>query len=189
MASGAIDARVLAVLAFLSRSGLKPTVGTLRCGHGAFDLVGYVPPGHSGDAVAITQINGIPVSGHQGTGSISDTTIRTLLTLPGKFTPGQIVSLMQYPGVSRTLARPDHGDYLEVVYAPAKRATGRSGALAVTKAAHSAGAGATAPSPLTASSELTVTQWNLLIGRIAALPVPNVVSKPSSSAIPDPKAP
>ena len=32
IASGAIDRRVLAVLAFLSRSGLSPTVSALRCG-------------------------------------------------------------------------------------------------------------------------------------------------------------
>ena len=34
VASGAIDHRVLAVLAFLSRSGLQPTVSALRCGQG-----------------------------------------------------------------------------------------------------------------------------------------------------------
>jgi hypothetical protein len=39
------------------------------------------------------------------------------------------------------------------------------------------------------SSELSVSQWNMLIERIAALPVPKVSTKPSSSAIPDPKAP
>ncbi len=190
VASGVIDMRALAVLAFLSRSGLKPTVGTLHCGQGAFDLAGYVPAAHSGDALAITQINGIPIAGHQGAGSITDTTIRTLLTLPAKFIPRQIVSLMQYPGVQRTLARPDHADYVEVVYSPApsKPATGRAAAGA-SKAAHSAGAGPTAPSPLAVSSELSVAQWNMLIGRIAALPVPNVSAKPSSSAIPDPKAP
>jgi len=190
VASGVIDMRALAVLAFLSRSGLKPTVGTLHCGQGAFDLAGYVPAAHSGDALAITQINDTPIAGHQGAGSITDTTIRTLLTLPAKFIPRQIVSLMQYPGVQRTLARPDHADYVEVVYSPApsERPVGPASSGAV-KAAHSAGAGATAPSPLVVSSELSVSQWNMLIERIAALPVPNVSAKPSSSAIPDPKAP
>ncbi len=87
MASGAIDKRALAVLAFLSRSGLKPTVGTLRCG--ALCAAGYVAAGHVGDAVAIVAINGVPIAGHQGAGSITDTTIRTLLTLQGDFTPAR----------------------------------------------------------------------------------------------------
>ncbi len=40
VASGAVDERALAVIVFLSRSGLKPTVGTLPCG--AYDASGYV---------------------------------------------------------------------------------------------------------------------------------------------------
>ena len=120
MASGAIDKRALAVLAYLSRSGLKPTVGTLRCG--SYDAVGYVSAGHVGDAVAIVAINGVPIAGHQGAGSITDTTIRTLLTLQGEFTPARIVSLMHYPGAPSTLARADHGDYVELAFAPAPRA-------------------------------------------------------------------
>jgi membrane-bound lytic murein transglycosylase B len=57
----------------------------------------------------------------------------------------------------------------------------------VAKVAHSAGAaGRTAPSPLVLSDELTATQWNQLIARIAVLPAPKVAVKPSSAAIPDP---
>jgi hypothetical protein len=190
VASGLIDKRVLAMLAFLSRSGLKPTVGTFRCGASGRTVSAYVSADHIGDAVTITQINGIPVAGHQGAGSITDTTIRTLLTLRGKFVPHQIVSLMQYPHAPSTLARPDHGDYIEVDFSPApKRAPGpRAGATKIT-AAHSAGPGRTAPSPLVVSGELSATQWDQLVARIAALPVPKVSTKPSSSAIPDPKGP
>ena len=35
--------------------------------------------------------------------------------------PRQIVSLMQYPGAPSTLARPDHGDYIEIDFPPAPR--------------------------------------------------------------------
>jgi membrane-bound lytic murein transglycosylase B len=56
----------------------------------------------------------------------------------------------------------------------------------VTKVAHSAGAGGGAPSPLVLSGELTATQWNQLVARIAGLPAPKVAVKPSSAAIPDP---
>lgn len=183
VASGAIDRRVMAVLVFLSRSGLKPTVDTLRCGDGSYAISGYVTAGHLGDGVAISHINGVPVAGHQGPGSITDTAIRTLLSLQGEFAPHQIVSLMQYPGAASTLARSDHSDYIEIDFLRSPRHVNPHAGGAD---AHSAGAGRTAPSPIAASGELSATQWNQLLTRIAALPVPVVGGKPSSSAIPDP---
>jgi membrane-bound lytic murein transglycosylase B len=187
VASGAIDKRVLAVLGFLSRSGLKPTVAALRCGDGAYAVSGYVSSAHLGDGLAISQINGVPVAGHQGAGSITDTTIRTLLTLQGEFVPRQIVSLMRYPHAPSTLARADHGDYIEIVFSPALKRGVAAAKVTATKAkgAHAAAAGQTAPSPVVVSGDLSVAQWEQLIGRIAALPAPVVASKPSSAAIPD----
>jgi Transglycosylase SLT domain len=186
VAAGAIDKRVLAVLGFLSRSDLKPTVGTLRCGGGAYAASDFVPKDHSGDGLAISQINGVPVAGHQGAGSITDTTIRTLLTLRGEFVPHKIVSLMHYPGAASTLARADHGAYIEIVFAPSvKRADVSKDAAKQATAARSAGTGQTAPAPLVASGDLSAAQWDRLIARIAALPAPTVKAKPSSSAIPD----
>jgi hypothetical protein len=184
VASGAIDKRALAMLAFLSRSGLKPTVGTLRCG--AYDAAGYVAPGHLGDAVAIVAINGVPIAGHQGAGSITDTTIRTLLTLRGGFMPARIVSLMRYPGAPSTLARADHGDYLEIAFSPAPHAaTLKSSATVAVAPAAGAGQNAPSPAPVAVMGELSVAQWEQLIGRIAGLPRPTVAVKPSSGAIPD----
>ncbi len=184
VASGAIDKRALAVLGFLSRSGLKPTVGTLPCARGAYAAAGYVTAGHAGDALAITQVNGIPIAGHQGTGSITDTTIRTLLTLQGEFVPRKIVSLMRYPGAPSTLARADHGDYLEIAFAPSP-VRGRGQVPA--SPAHSAATGPTAPAPpALAGGELSAAEWEQLIARVAALPVPMVAAKPTSAAIADP---
>jgi membrane-bound lytic murein transglycosylase B len=177
VASGKIDKRALAVLAFLSRSGLKPTVGTIACGGSAYAASGYVDPGHDGDALALVAINGIPVAGHQGAGSITDTTIRTLLSLQGEYFPAAIVSLMRYPGAPTTLARADHGDYIEVVFTPAAH-------RASAAAAH---AGGGAPSGGAALGGLSASQWEQLVARVAALPVPTVRAKPSSAAIPDPK--
>lgn len=185
VAAGAIDKRALAVLAFLARSGLQPTVGTLRCG--AYDAAGYVLPGHSGDAVAIVAINGTPIAGHQGAGTITDTTIRTLLTIQDEYAPARIVSLMRYPGAPSTIARADHGAYIELVFPPsvahaARRAHAAHAASAGTGAA---GAGQSASSASAVPQELSSVQWEQLIGRIAALPTPNVAFKPSSAAIPD----
>ncbi len=186
VASGAIDKRVLAVLGFLSRSGLKPTIAALRCGDGAYAVSGYVSSARLGDGLAISQINGVPIAGHQGAGSITDTTIRTLLTLQGEFLPRQIVSLMRYPHAPSTLARLDHGDYIEIVFSPAPK-RGASAKVIATKAkgAHAAAAGQTSPSPVVVSGDLSAAQWDTLITRVAALPAPVVRVKPSSSAIPD----
>jgi soluble lytic murein transglycosylase-like protein len=192
VAAGAIDKRVLAVLGFLSRSGLKPTVAALRCGAGAYAVSGYVSSAHIGDGLAISQINGIPIAGHQGAGSITDTTIRTLLTLQGEFVPRQIVSLMRYPGAPSTLARADHGGYIEVVFSPAAK-RGAAAKVTATKArttaAHSASADQTAPSPVVVSGDLSAAQWDTLITRVAGLSAPTVRFKPSSSAIPDATSP
>ena len=42
IATGQIDRRVLATLEFLASSGLKPTVTSLRCGHGVYTASGNV---------------------------------------------------------------------------------------------------------------------------------------------------
>ena len=70
--AGVIDRRVLATLAFLSASGLRPTVTSLRCGHGVLTSSGNVSEHAGGSAVDIAAVNGIPIAGHQGAGSITE---------------------------------------------------------------------------------------------------------------------
>jgi Transglycosylase SLT domain len=118
VATGAIDRRVLATLAFLSASGLELTVTSLNCGHGYYTASGNVSEHSSGSAVDIAAVNGIPIAGHQGSGSITDITIRRLLTLQGTMKPHQIISLMTYPGTDNTLALPDHADHIHVGFHP-----------------------------------------------------------------------
>ena len=77
---------MLAVLAFLSRSGLKPTVGALRCARRQY-AASRTLRRHAATRSTITAINGIAIAGHQGAGTITDLTIRTLLTLPAEFVP------------------------------------------------------------------------------------------------------
>ena len=116
--AGLVDRRVLAVLEFLARSGLDASVSGLQCGQSK----GRTPGANAvatGDSIQISAINGIPIAGHQGTGSITDLTIRRLLTLQGLMRPDQIISLMSYPGQPNTLALPDHADHLQIAYTPA----------------------------------------------------------------------
>jgi membrane-bound lytic murein transglycosylase B len=179
VAAGTVDKRVLAVLAFLSRSGLEPTVSALRCSQRQATSL-------SGDEVDISAINGTKIAGHQGAETITDLTIRTLLSLPAEFVPHQIVSLMRFPNAPSTQASAAASNHIHLEFSPAKPASVLSAAATAT-AAHSARAGRTAPSPLVSTAPLSAAQWNQLMDRVAALPIPAIPAKPSSAAIPDPK--
>jgi hypothetical protein len=185
IAAGKVDSRVLAVLAFLSRSGLEPTVSSLRCTSPQFP--GSPSAGYSAEAVDISAINGTAIAGHQGPETITDLTIRTLLTLPSEFVPHEILSLMRYPGSPRTRASAADANHIHLVFRPATATTTLSPAAAA-RAAHSARTGRTAPSPLVTTSILSAPQWNQLITRVGTLPMPTVATKPSSQAVPDPKS-
>jgi murein DD-endopeptidase MepM/ murein hydrolase activator NlpD len=116
--TGQIDRRVLATLEFLAASGLDPTVSSLVCGHGRLTSSGNVSEHVSGNAVDIAAVNGIAVLGHQGKGSISDATVRGLLTLQGAIKPHQIISLMTVDGTDNTFAMADHDDQIHVGFRP-----------------------------------------------------------------------
>jgi hypothetical protein len=162
--TGQIDRRVLATLEFLVVSGLKPTVSALKCGHSELTTEGNVSEHSTGDAVDISEINGIPIVGHQGPGSITDTTIRKLLTLQGSMEPHQIISLMSYPGAANTLAKADHYNHIHVGFRPLFAQSARlAGSL---------------------SSSITPGQWIKLIARLGEIPDPTVANGPSAAAIP-----
>jgi hypothetical protein len=187
IASGAVDRRVLAMLAFLSRSGLQPTVSGLRCTVAHSSGAGAASSSPGMHALDIAAVNGTPIAGHQGPGTVTDLAIRTLLSLPGEFQPERVVSLMRYPGAANTYATPQSWSHIHVEFRAASP-TAALGASAPGAVARSAAAG-TVASQLLGGGGLTPTEWDQLITRIASLPAPTVAVKPSSSAIADPKHP
>ena len=118
IAAGIVDRRVLATLEFLAANNLKPTVSSIRCGHRFFTETGSVSQHSSGNGVDIAKINGQSILGSQGPGSITDVTVRRLLTLQGTMAPAQIISLMSYPNVTNALAMGDHADHIHVGFRP-----------------------------------------------------------------------
>ena len=129
--SGQIDRRVLATLAYLAESGLKPGVTSLKCGHGFYTSSGNVSHHSSGNAVDIATINGIPILGHQEPGGVTEQAVRRLMQLQGTMAPAQIISLFEIGGA--TFAMGDHHDHIHVGFQPmfgANRKLGRQ-ALAV----------------------------------------------------------
>ena len=115
--AGLIDRRILATIEFLSQSGLDPSVSGLQCGQAQTGSPGSDAV-KAGDSMEISAINGIPIQGHQGAGSITDIAIRRLLTLQGDLRPNQIISQMSYPGQTNTLALPDHSDRIQIAFTP-----------------------------------------------------------------------
>jgi murein DD-endopeptidase MepM/ murein hydrolase activator NlpD len=116
--AGIIDRRVLATLELLAASGLEPTVSSLRCGHGYYTKGGSVSHHSFGAAVDISKINGIPIIGHQGRGSVAEMAVQRLLTLQGAMKPAQIISLMTFQGADNTFAMGDHADHIHVGWRP-----------------------------------------------------------------------
>jgi murein DD-endopeptidase MepM/ murein hydrolase activator NlpD len=165
--AGNIDRRVLATLEFLSASGLKPSVTSLECGHGLMTASGNISQHSSGSAVDIAAINGIPILGHQGEGSITDMTIRRLLTLQGTMKPHQIISLMTFDGADNTLSLPDHADHIHVGFRPLYGSDSKLGRQL--------------------NAALKPKQWIKLIDRLGQIDNPKVLTSPSKYAIDAPK--
>jgi hypothetical protein len=160
--SGQIDRRVLATLAYLADSGLRPTVTSLKAGHGFLTASGNVSEHSSGNAVDIAKINGIPILGHQEPGGITDQTVRRLMRLQGTVSPHQIISLLDYG--RNTLAMSDHGDHIHVGFRPLFGTNAKLGqqALAVLKPG----------------------QWSDLIARLREIDNPVVPTEPSKYSLP-----
>ena len=141
--AGAIDRRVLATLEFLVASGFNPTITSLHCGHSYLTASGNVSEHSTGTAVDIAAINGIPILGNQGKGSITDLVIQRLLTLQGTMKPHQIISLMKFDGrrqharrwpttttTSTSASRPQYGTNSEALQAAQRGAQARASGTA-----------------------------------------------------------
>jgi Transglycosylase SLT domain/Peptidase family M23 len=160
--SGQIDRRVLATLAYLAESGLRPTVTSLKCGHGTYTSSGNVSEHSSGNAVDIAMVNGIPILGHQEPGGITEQTVRRLMQLQGTMAPHQIISLLEIGGA--TMAMGDHNDHIHVGFHPMFGTNKKLGKQAI--------------------AVLEPGQWSDLISRLREIENPVVPTKPSRYALP-----
>jgi hypothetical protein len=160
--SGAIDRRILADIEFLSASGLKPDVSGLKCGSTPTGSNGVDPAGATGASMDISAINNIPIQGHQGTGSVTDMTIRRLLTLQGELAPDEIVSQMSYKSQPTAIKMTDHGNRIQIAYTQLYGANKKLAEVA--------------------GSILQPGQWTKLINRISQISEPIVPISPSKYA-------
>ncbi len=158
--TGQIDVRVMRLLLYLARSGFRTTVTSLKCGHSVYTSSGNVSQHSTGGAVDIAQINGLPVLGHQGPGTITEALINQVLELQGTMVPDQVISLMAMGGPTFVMA--DHADHVHVGYAP--------------------GPGTTTGSEPQLTQVLKPEQWRRLIARLAEIDNPEVATTPSRFA-------
>jgi hypothetical protein len=165
IAGGRIDRRILAVLEYLRSKGFELTVTALECGHGYLTTSGNVSEHSTGDAVDIADINGVPVTGHQGPGTMTDELIRDVLQLQGTMHPHQVISLEDLPGET-SFAMADHYDHVHIGYHP----------------------DAGNPLEIGFSTLLKPDQWQRLIGRLGEIENPEVPIKPSPFSEPDSQA-
>ncbi len=161
IASGQIDRRVLATIEYLAERGFDLTITSLKCGHGFLTSSGNVSYHSSGNAVDIAAVNGVPILGHQGPGSITDTVLKEVLRLQGTMAPDELISLEELGGPS--FALPDHADHIHIGWRPL----------------YSLGGGQQFEGLLKPS------QWQRLIGRLGKIDNPSVPTGPSEYAVPD----
>ena len=160
IAAGEIDRRVLAMLEYLVAKGYRLTITSLKCGHSYLTASGNVSAHSYGAAADIAAVNGIPILGNQGPGSITESVLRDLMALQGTMRPAQLISLMDLG--PPTFSLPDHDDHIHVGYTftPAGAGTGQLASI------------------------IKPEQWERLIERLGQIDNPEVRSKPSDAALP-----
>jgi hypothetical protein len=113
--------------------------------------------------VDISAINGVSITGHQGKGSITETTVRRLMTLQGTMQPHQIISLMDLG--QNTMAMPDHYNHIHLGFHPLFGQNAKLGKQA--------------------RAVLKPGQWTDLMSRLRSIDNPVVPTHSSKYALPD----
>jgi hypothetical protein len=165
--TGQIDRRVLATLEYLRSKGFEElTITALKCGHSYLTSSGNVSEHSTGDAVDIAEIDNVPVTGHQGPGTLVDQLIKDVLQLQGTMTPHQVISLEDLPG-EISFALPDHYDHVHIGFRPIESGN---------------------PFESQSTALLDPNQWERLIDRLGQIKNPEVPIGPSKFSEPDTKS-
>ncbi|MFT3865890.1 MAG: lytic murein transglycosylase [Solirubrobacterales bacterium] len=160
---GKIDRRVLAVLEYLRSKGFTMRISALECGHSYLTESGNVSEHSTGDAVDIAEIDDVPVTGHQGPGTLVHKLIEDVLELQGPMQPHQVISLENFPG-EVSFAEPSHYDHVHIGYRPIESGRGDEDGY---------------------QALLKPNQWEHLIERLGKIENPKVPIEPSKYSLPD----
>jgi hypothetical protein len=152
---------ILRTLSVLSARWFRLTITSLKCGHSYLTSSGNVSNHSSGNAVDIASVNGQPILGNQGRGSITEAVLNELLSMQEPNQCDELISLMDLGGPSFAMA--DHADHIHCGFTP-EYGTAKTGKEF--------------------QSVLKPGQWERLIDRIGKLDQPKVSSNPSKYATP-----
>lgn len=164
IASGTIDRRLMAALAFLSEKGYELLISSMYCGREvSITTSGNISNHSRASAADIAAINGeIVSSSTQGPGSLTDRLARELLSLQGIMAPDEVITLLNYPQPAG-FAMGDHDDHLHLGYRAATDSDVPGGSIQAT---------------------LGAAQWERLTERLGEIRNPEVPDRPSSSSLP-----
>ncbi|MFY9264611.1 MAG: lytic murein transglycosylase [Solirubrobacterales bacterium] len=165
--AGAIDRRVLALLAFLDSEGLRPTVTSLTCGHGFYTKSGNVSHHSTGTGVDIGALNGQALVANNRPGGLMEEGVRKIMSLQGVLQPAQIISLFAIGG--STLAMGDHADHIHVGFTPGAGVDARGRVRGKASASK--------------RSILRKNDWYKVFDRLGEIENPEVPTQPSKYAI------
>ena len=155
----------MAILEYLAQRGYRLTVTSTQVRPTRSTPRAALSHHSFGYAVDIAAINGQPVLGNQGPGTVTEALVRDVLRLQGTMEPDQVISLMDFGGPS--FAMSDHHDHVHVGYTPLY------------------GPGASPDKQFV--QILKPDQWKRLIGRIAEIDNPKVPTSPSRYSLPSKK--
>jgi hypothetical protein len=114
LASGKINVRVIALMAYMAETFNQVTVSCLLTGHRLFARPGVVSAHMYGLAVDFSAVGGMTIQGNQEPGGVTEQAVRDVLLLPSELQPKQVISLLGLGGASFPL--PNHADHIHVGY-------------------------------------------------------------------------
>jgi hypothetical protein len=114
LASGRVDVRVVALIAYLRQTFGEVTVSCLVSGHKLYARPGVVSAHIYGRAVDIADLGSSPILGNQQPGGLTEHAVRDVLLLPAELQPRQVISLLGLGGPSFPLA--NHFDHIHIGY-------------------------------------------------------------------------
>jgi len=184
IAAGATDRRLLATLEVLLASGLAPTVAMPDCA-AARTAPSAGSQTTNEHALTISALNGIPIRGHDGPGSLAEQAAHLLLALPPALKPQWIVLPPELQTGSATATSSGSAGAIEVAFAPPGPASGRPASARPGPRPGPASAGAPgtatppsdfaqAPSAINGGAQRAIAQGRRLLTRISRLSEPSV---------------
>ncbi len=108
--TGQVDRRILAAMEFLASKGFRLRISSLKCGSDQVGNRHVAIQNSGGSGMDISAINGVPVTGHSGPGTLSDAVTSTALQMQGTMRPDEAATTTEKlrkgaPGATKTNAK------------------------------------------------------------------------------------